>query len=72
MNAFSLSRVFAILANREYRVLKHNLDLYRQRFEAGAGKPYPQMDLGSPPLGFVREQMELWGKVVKQGSIRVE
>ena len=45
--------VFVILVNREYRVLKHNLDIYRQRFETGSTKPYPQMDLGGPSLGFV-------------------
>lgn len=45
--------VFAILANREYRVLKHNLDIYRQRFDAMSDKPYPHMDLGGPALGFV-------------------
>ncbi len=45
--------VFAILANREYRVLKHNLDIYRQRFGAMTDKPYPHMDLGGPALGFV-------------------
>ena len=45
--------VFVILANREYRVLKHNLDIYRQRFDAASDKPYPHMDLGGPPLGFV-------------------
>ncbi|HEX4328582.1 MAG TPA: thiamine pyrophosphate-binding protein [Burkholderiales bacterium] len=45
--------VFVILANREYRVLKHNLDLFRQRFDAASGQPYPHMDLGDPPLGFV-------------------
>lgn len=45
--------VFAILVNREYRVLKHNLDIYRQRFDAPADKPYPKMDLGGPGLGFV-------------------
>ena len=45
--------VFAILANREYRVLKHNLDIYRQRFDAATDKPYPHMDLGGPALGFV-------------------
>ncbi len=45
--------VFVILANREYRVLKHNLDLYRQRFDAPSSKPYPHMDLGTPELGFV-------------------
>jgi benzoylformate decarboxylase len=45
--------VFVILANREYRVLKHNLDIYRQRFDAATDKPYPHMDLGGPALGFV-------------------
>ena len=45
--------VFAILANREYRVLKHNLDIYRERFDTGATAGYPQMDLGGPSLGFV-------------------
>jgi benzoylformate decarboxylase len=45
--------VFAILVNREYRVLKHNLDIYRQRFDAPSDKPYPKMDLGGPHLGFV-------------------
>jgi benzoylformate decarboxylase len=45
--------VFAILVNREYRILKHNLDTYRQRFDAASGKPYPKMDLGGPELGFV-------------------
>jgi benzoylformate decarboxylase len=45
--------VFAILVNREYRVLKHNLDTYRQRFDAPSGKPYPKMDLAGPHIGFV-------------------
>ena len=45
--------VFAILANREYRVLKHNLDIYRQRFDAQNDRPYPEMDLGGPRLGYV-------------------
>jgi benzoylformate decarboxylase len=44
--------VFVILANREYRILKHNLDIYRQRFDAQSNKPYPHMDLTSPILGF--------------------
>jgi benzoylformate decarboxylase len=44
--------VFVILSNREYRVLKHNLDIYRQRFDAASNKPYPHMDLTSPVLGF--------------------
>jgi benzoylformate decarboxylase len=46
-----LSIVFVIFANREYRVLKHNLDTYRLRFAAGSNRPYPHMDL-SPALDF--------------------
>jgi benzoylformate decarboxylase len=45
--------VFVILANREYRVLKHNIDAYRQRFDAKSNKPYMHMDLTGPVLGFV-------------------
>jgi len=44
--------VFVILANREYRVLKHNLDTYRHRFNTQSNRPYPHMDL-SPVLDFV-------------------
>ncbi len=44
--------IFVILSNREYRVLKHNLDIYRARFDIGSNKPYPHMDLTSPMLGF--------------------
>ncbi len=45
--------VFVILANREYRVLKHNIDAYRQRFDVKSNKPYMHMDLSGPALGFV-------------------
>jgi benzoylformate decarboxylase len=45
--------VYIILANREYRVLKHNIDVYRQRFNALSNKPYNHMDLTGPDLGFV-------------------
>jgi benzoylformate decarboxylase len=45
--------VFVILANREYRVLKHNIDAYRARFEVKSNKPYMHMDLSGPVLGFV-------------------
>lgn len=48
-----LAIVFVILANREYRVLKHNLDIYRQRFGAPSNRGYPQMDLVTPELDFV-------------------
>lgn len=44
--------VFIILSNREYRVLKHNMDIYRARFETNSNKPYPNMDLTNPLLGF--------------------
>jgi benzoylformate decarboxylase len=46
-----LSIVFVILANREYRVLKHNMDTYRVRFAAASNRAYPHMDL-SPTLDF--------------------
>ena len=45
--------IFVILSNREYRVLKHNLDAYRHRFNAESNRPYPHMDLVNPTLGFV-------------------
>ena len=45
--------VFIILSNREYRVLKHNMDIYRHRFSTDSNKPYPEMDLTNPLLGFV-------------------
>jgi benzoylformate decarboxylase len=45
--------VFVILANREYRVLKHNIDAYRARFDVKSNKPYAHMDLSGPVLGFV-------------------
>ncbi len=47
-----LGIVFVILNNNEYRVLKHNLDIYRQRFDAQSNEPYPYMDIG-PELDFV-------------------
>lgn len=49
----ALPIVFIILSNREYRVLKHNMDIYRARFNTDSNKPYPQMDLTNPLLGFV-------------------
>ena len=48
-----LDILFVILSNREYRVLKHNLDIYRQRFGIRTDRPYPHMDLQHPTLGFV-------------------
>jgi benzoylformate decarboxylase len=45
--------VFVILANREYRVLKHNIDAYRMRFGIKSNAPYMHMDLSGPTMGFV-------------------
>ncbi len=52
--------IFVILSNREYRVLKLNLDAYRQRFNAESNRPYPHMDLANPTLGFV-DMAKGWG-----------
>jgi benzoylformate decarboxylase len=62
--------VFVILANREYRVLKHNLDTYRQRFGALSNQGYPHMDLGGPQLGFLdmARGMGVAGTLVTQGA----
>lgn len=49
-----LAIVFVILANHEYRILKHNTDVWRQNFAAGTQHPYQQMDLISPEFDFVR------------------
>src|SRR4029450_2527749 len=40
-----LAVVFVVLNNREYRILKHNMDYYRQRFGVRAERPYLHMDL---------------------------
>ena len=48
-----LGVVFVILSNREYRILKHNMDAYRQRFGEKPERPYLHMDLTKPELGFV-------------------
>jgi benzoylformate decarboxylase len=48
-----LAIAFVILNNREYRILKHNMDTFRQRFGAKPDRGYPNMDLASPDLGFV-------------------
>ena len=45
--------VFVILANREYRVLKHNIDAYRARFNVASTNPYQHMDLTGPSMRFV-------------------
>lgn len=45
--------LFIILANREYRILKHNIDLYRARFDNESNRPYAHLDLQNPELDFV-------------------
>ncbi len=48
-----LAVVFVILDNREYRILKHNMDVYRQRFGVKAeDRPYANMDLTGPAISF--------------------
>ncbi len=49
----ALPIIFIVLANREYRILKHNVDIYRQRFAITSQEPYAHMDLARPQLGFV-------------------
>ena len=48
-----LGIVFVVLSNREYRILKHNVDVWRKNFEPGTQHPYQQMDLTGPDLDFV-------------------
>ena len=62
--------VFVIVSNREYRVLKHNLDIYRHRFDAASNKPYPHMDLTKPTIGFpaMAEGMGVAGELVTDAS----
>src|SRR5262249_47618041 len=48
-----LAIVFVVLSNREYRILKHNVDVWRQNFDAGTQHPYQNMDLTGPALDFV-------------------
>jgi len=59
--------IFVILSNREYRVLKHNLDIYRRRFDVASNKPYPHMDLTNPALSFpeLARGMGVAGEIVE-------
>jgi benzoylformate decarboxylase len=65
-----LAIVFVVLANREYRILKHNVDVWRQNFEAGTQHPYQNMDLFGPALDFVHlaEGMGLEGIRVEKAD----
>ncbi len=59
--------VFVILSNREYRILKHNIDIYRNRFDVASNKPYPHMDLTEPTLAFpaMASSMGVQGELVE-------
>ena len=48
----NLPITFVILSNREYRVLKHNIDVYRGKFDVHLNRGYTHMDLEGPDLGF--------------------
>lgn len=45
--------VYVILHNREYKILKINMDIYRERFGVPADRPYPHMDLTEPEIDYV-------------------
>ena len=49
----NLNIVFVILSNTEYRILKHNIDNYRNRFSVESNRGYTHMDLEGPDLRFV-------------------
>ncbi|MYJ25305.1 MAG: hypothetical protein F4080_07135 [Holophagales bacterium] len=50
---YEMPIVFLILHNREYKILKINMDIYRERFGIPADRPYPHMNLTEPELDFV-------------------
>jgi benzoylformate decarboxylase len=45
--------VFLILNNREYRIVKHNVDRHRDFFGVAGKKGYPFLDLTDPDVDFV-------------------
>lgn len=45
--------VWVILHNREYRILKYNMDAYQRRFGLPGDRPHPHMDLIEPDPDFV-------------------
>ncbi len=61
----NLAIVFVVLANREYRILKHNVDVWRQNFQPGTQHPYQQMDLAGPALDFVHLAAGMGVKAVR-------
>ena len=49
---YKMPILFVILANKQYRILKLNMDTYRRRFNVSPDRPYPHMDLVGPDLSF--------------------
>ncbi|NQV57556.1 MAG: thiamine pyrophosphate-binding protein [Rhodospirillales bacterium] len=49
----NLPIIFVIFVNREYKVLKRNLDEWRRRFGISSNQPNELMDLTDPALDFV-------------------
>jgi benzoylformate decarboxylase len=45
--------VFIIVNNRVYRILKLNMNRYRQTFGVGGERPHPHMDLTDPDIQYV-------------------
>jgi benzoylformate decarboxylase len=45
--------VFIILNNREYRIVKHNMDRHREFFDVTGKRGYPFLDLTEPDVDFV-------------------
>lgn len=41
-----------ILHNKEYRVLKHNMAIYRRRFDVPSDRPFPHMNLEGPVIDY--------------------
>jgi benzoylformate decarboxylase len=65
---------FITLSNREYRILKQNIDLYRGRFEIESDRAYAHLDLHQPHLGFVEMAagMGIVGRQVSEPEELVE
>ncbi len=63
-----LNVLFVILANAEYRVLKHNIDIHRARFDAPSDQAYPHMDLTDPGLNFTEMASGMGVRATRAGS----
>ena len=70
----NLPITFITLSNREYRILKQNIDLYRGRFGIESNRDYAHLDLHTPELGFVEMAagMGISGRQVSEPDDLVE